>query len=191
MRSPLPKDWRVRYVAAVCARCLGPVEDQGANRGQLPDYLAKRNQGTLADFWCCHLCGATGRDQFGKAWPLLLSGSCQQQREWAKKKGALRTRAEFDTAFAADPLSVLGWLFLVVDVAKDHAHHIGAIGNVDDTTGELVTRGPRGGFLTAEGNAADPRQPASRNGDGAYQGRERGHPGDKTTYEFVDLGAFP
>lgn len=136
---------------------------------------------------------ATGLDEFGKAWPLLLSGSCQQQWERAIAKGARRTRAEFDAARVRDALSVAGWIFLCVDttVPGGHAHHTGSVGDIDEATGAIVARGPRGGFLCIEGNAADPKKPASRNGDGWYHGRERAHPDDKTTYEFIDLEAFP
>lgn len=197
-RPSLPKAWAIRYASALISRAIGKVEDQGANRGQIPDYCAKRNGGEVGQFWCCHYVCSTGRDQFGKAWPLLLSGSCSQQREYAKRKGALRTRAQFDAARAADPDAVLGWLMLVIDPTAPadgsgmpgHAHHIGAVCDVDEATGELVVTGPRGGFLTVEGNAADPKAAASRNGDGAYHGRERGHSADATTYEFIDPSAF-
>jgi hypothetical protein len=185
------------------ARAIGRVEPNGDNLGQLPEYLQLRNGGNKGEFYCMDTVGATGRDTLGKAWPLLLSGSCSQQRAYAKKKGALRSRAEFDAACAADPLSVLSWVMLVVDPAKEsapeekaaglpgHAHHTGVVGELDEATGTLIVNGPRGGFFTIEGNASDPTKGASRNGDGIYHGRERGHPGDKGLYEFIDTGAFP
>lgn len=191
-RPQLPRTWRVQFASGMRARAIGKVEDRD-NRGQLPDYVQRRNGGALGDFYCMHTVGATGLDTCGKAWPLLLSGSCEQQRQFAKKRGALRTRVEFDAACAVDPLSVLGWIFLCIgpdEQGNPHAHHTGCVGDVDDATGELVVTGPRGGFFTCEGNAADPTKPASRNGDGIYHGRERAHPDDRTTYEFIDPEAF-
>lgn len=199
---PLPAAWRDRYVGGMRSRCIGRVEPNGDNRGQLVDYVQTRNGGQLGEYYCMDTVGATGLDMFGKAWPLLLSGSCAQQRVYAKKKGALRTRAEFDALRAKDPLLVAGWILLVIDAKgtplpeekaaglQGHAHHTGTVGDVDDESGALVVNGTRGGFLTCEGNAADPKKPSSRNGDGMYHGRERGHRDDATTYEFIDPSAF-
>lgn len=197
-RPPLPSGWRDRFVGGMRGRCIGKVEDQGANRGQLCDYVTHRDGGTPPEFWCCHLVAVTAADVLGHASPIILSGSCQQQWDRAIAKGARRTRKEFDTARAADPVSVAGWLFLCIALVDDekggkvrHAHHIGSVGDVDDLTGQLKVFGPHGGFLTCEGNAADPKDPASRNGDGAYHGRERGHSADTGDYEFIDLAGFP
>ena len=196
-RVALPAGWRERYVGAMRARAIGKIEVT-ANRGQLVDYVQRRNGGTLGEFWCMDAVGATGVDAFGKSWPLLLSGSCMQQRQWANKKGALRTRAEFDARRTQDPMLVAGWIFLVIDPTKPndgpelkgHAHHTGSVGDVSEATSAIAVNGPAGGFLTIEGNAADPKNPASRNGDGWYHGRERGAPTDRATYEFIEVPAI-
>src|SRR5438477_4984712 len=157
-RPPLPNDWASRVVAGMRARCIGKCEDT-ANRGQIPDYVQRRAGGGLGEFWCMDLVVATFADTLGHASPMLLSGSCEQQRQRALSKGALRTRAEFDTIRSADPTKVAGWVFLCVgpdDQGKPHAHHTGIVGEIDETTGAFATAGQRGGFLTCEGNAADP-----------------------------------
>lgn len=201
-RPPLPSTWRVQFVSGMRARAIGKIET-APNRGQLVDYVQKRAGGDLGEFWCADAGSSTAADMLGKSSPIILSGSCAQQRVRAKKLGALRTRAEFDAARTADPLSVLGWIVLVINTSAEpmpiekaaglsgHGHHFGVIGEIDDATGELVVNAAHGGFYTIEGNAADPRKPASRDGDGWYHGRERGHPDDHATYEFVDLEAFP
>lgn len=199
----LPPSWPDRYVGGMRSRAIGRIEPNGDNLGQLPEYVQVRNGGARGEYYCMDAVGATGLDCFGKAWPLLQSGSCSQQRAYAKKKGALRTRAEFEEARKRDPLSVAAWIFLVIDTKAEprpeeraaglagHAHHTGTVGDVDEETGGLVVNGPRGGFMSIDANAADPKKPASRNGDGWYHGRERGHPDDHTTYEFIDPAAFP
>ncbi|HXU04993.1 MAG TPA: hypothetical protein VN903_28730 [Polyangia bacterium] len=195
---PLPVQWAERYVGGMRSRCIGPCEVGPNNLGQLPEYVQRRNGGAKGEYYCMDTVGATGLDLFGKAWPLLISGSCSQQRIYAKKKGALRTRAEFDALRAKDSLLVAGWIFLCIDTTAPadspelpgHAHHTGSVADVDPETGALIVNGPRGGFLTCEGNAADPKKPASRNGDGIYHGRERAHPDDHTTYDFIDPAAF-
>jgi hypothetical protein len=192
MRPPLPSTWRIQFASGMRSRAIGKCED-AENRGQLPDYVQRRNGGALEEYYCMDTVGATGLDTLGKAWPLLVSGSCEQQRQYAQKRGALRTREQFEAARAADPMSVLGWIFLSIgpdEHGNPHAHHTGVCGDVDDATGALVVSGPRGGWLTVEGNASDPKKPASRNGDGIYHGRERGHAGDHGEYEFIDPGAY-
>lgn len=192
-RPSLPVDWRSRVVAGMRARAIGKCEGP-SNRGFLPEYVQRRNGGELGEFYCMDTVGATFLDVVGHASPLLLSGSCEQQRQRAIAKGTRRTRAEFESARGVDPMLAAAWIFLVIgpdDAGKPHAHHTGTVGDINERTGAIVVTGPRGGFLTCEGNAADPTKPASRNGDGIYHGRERGHVDDHTEYEFIAPEAFP
>lgn len=187
-RPAMAEGWRTRVVVAASTLAVGKAEVDGANDGFLVRWCQRMTGNAPPDFWCMSAVCRAVWSALRKASPLLSTGSCEQQRQHAKKQGALRTRAQFDNARAHDPLSVAGWAFLCVD--NNHAHHTGIVGIVGDD-GVIVTRGPRGGFLTAEGNSADPTKPASRNGDGFYRGRERGHPDDRTLYEFIDLAGFP
>lgn len=187
-RIPLPTMWRYQLVGAASGLAIGPCEDKGANAGQIPQYCQTITGNKPPDYWCCSFCVRAGDRGLKKASPFLRTASCDQMRAFAKKRGALKTRAEFDALRKAAPIAVAGWLCLLVKTLADgslDAHHIAIVGMIDDDTGELVVNGPGGGFFTIEGNAANPRKPASRNGDGAYDGRERGTAGDKTTYEFV------
>lgn len=195
-RLALPSYWRHAIVSAHRARAIGKIE-VSANRGQLVDYVVRADGGNLGDYYCCHAVATTFADILGLASPIVRSGSCSQQRIRAKKFGALRSRTEFDAARLKDPMCVAAWIFLVIDTHASadgeglpgHAHHTGIVGEVQN--GVIVTRGPRGGFYTVEANAADPLKTASRDGDGWYHGRERGHPGDAALYEFIDPAAFP
>ncbi len=187
----LPTTWRYGVIVAAEAIAVGKCE-VGENAGTIPQWCQTLTGNKPPDYWCA----SSGARSFERALrhrsPVLLSASCEQHRQRALAKGALRTRAEFDAARAADPLSVAGWIGLCIgpDAAGNpHAHHFVIVGNLN-TQAELVTRGPRGGFLTVEGNAANPANAGSRNGDGQYAGRERGHPDDRTTYAFIDPEAL-
>lgn len=193
----LPMDWRSRVVAGMRARAIGRVEVT-ANRGQLPDYLQSHAGGSLGEYYCMDTVCVTFADVLGHASPLILSGSCSQQRIRAKARGALIDRAEFERRRTADPISVVALIMLVIDASAPadgpelpgHAHHTGTVGDIYLLTGAIVATGPRGGFLTIEGNASNPKAIASANGDGIYPGRERGHQDDHTKYEFIDPAAF-
>lgn len=184
-RPPLPADWRVRVVACARGLAIGKCEDR-PNRGQVPDYCAHTAGGDVGLFWCMFFVVTVFRRALGLSTPLLQSGSCEQQRQYAIAKGALRTRAAFDEALLRGAMFVLGWVGLVVSIVdgQPHAHHTFIVGTIADD-GRIVVTGPHGGFLTTEGNAADPKAGASRNGDGAYTGRERGHAADMARYEFI------
>ena len=54
----------------------------------------------------------------------------------------------------------------------DHAHHTGVVGEIEVETGHIVVNGDDGGFLTCEGNAADPGKPSSRNGELVAKARQ-------------------
>lgn len=186
-KYPLPSTWRGRVVAHARGMCWGKVETT-PNRSQFCDYIQTRNGGEKGEYWCMDFVCVVFHDVLQLASPLLQSGSCEQQRQRAIAKRALRTRSEFDAARAVDPLTVSAWVGLVIgkdDAGRNHAHHTFIVGDLGPDSSVIVT-GPRGGWLTCEGNAADPTGAASSNGDGAYHGRERGHPADPGLYQFID-----
>jgi hypothetical protein len=83
-----------------------------------------------------------------------------------------------------------GWQFFSVAELKDkastpylHAHHTGFVGHYR-MDGVIRAFLASGGFITTEGNAADPTKPPSDNGDGVYSGRERGTESTKRLYHF-------
>lgn len=174
-------------------------EYAGANRGEGVEEMQRSTGNAPPDYWCMSFVYRGVRKMLGKL--LLRSASCQQQREYAASRHALRTRAEFDAVVRNDTLKVLGWVGLCID-KNNHAHHtffVGAVRDDDTIVGAIAD-----GFVTTEGNAADPEQPASRDGNGAWRGRLRGnrkattftfnkpraYAADVSTYEFIDLGAL-
>lgn len=185
-------------------------EYAGPNAGEGVQAMQASTGNKSPDFWCMSFVYYCVRRMLGKV--LLRSASCSEQRAYARKKGALRTRAEFDAAVKNDPGSVLGWVFLIIDTTAasrpeekaaglaGHAHHTGLVGWVqpDDV---IVGAFADTSFVSTEGNAADPEKPSSRDGNGAYGGRLRGnrapkeyhgrtYKADSTTYEFIDLEAM-
>lgn len=189
-------------------------EYAGANAGEGVQAIQSSTGNKPPDYWCMSFVYKCVRSMLGKV--LLRSASCAEQRAYAKRKGALRTRAEFDaTVNAKGADAVLGWVFLVIDTKAaaypvekaegltGHAHHTGFVGCVQfggPADGTLIAA-TLGGFISTEGNAADPLKPASRDGNGAYGGRLRGnvtrrsyngraYEPDRTTYEFIDLEAL-
>jgi hypothetical protein len=187
----LTLDWRRATVAVASALAVGKCET-GENSGTIPEWCQRITGNKPPDYWCMSAISRIFERSQRHRSPLLLTGSCEEQRQRAIKYKALRTRAEFDAARAKDPLSVAGWIGLCIGPDADgdpHAHHTVLVGNLNNNA-DLMTVGPRGGFVTIEGNAADPTKPGSRNGDGLYEGRERGHPQDKTEYQFIDPAAY-
>lgn len=191
-RKPLLPSWPRDVIVAATATAIGKCEDK-PNDSVLVRWFLKLVGWLTPAFWCM---ASVSRD-FERACrhrsPLLLTASCEQQRQRAIANGALVTREKFDIQRALDPLSVAGWVGLCIgpdDQGKPHAHHTFIVGVLSDDA-DIVTRGPRNGFLTVEGNAANPKEPGSRNGDGKYEGRERGHPDDHIEYQFIDPAAYP
>ncbi len=206
MRFPAVLSWSVALIRHVCALTY-IREYAGANRGEGVEEMQRSTGNEPPAYWCMSFVYRAIRKMLGKI--LLRTASCSEQRVYAKKAGALRTREQFDERVREmGPLSVLGWVFLAIDrKAPDdgpgmpgHAHHTGFVGAVKDDD-SIVTTPPTGdGFITAEGNAADPEKPASRDGNGAWKGRLRGnrkpttytfnkareYATDGTTYEFID-----
>lgn len=193
-------------------------EYAGANRGEGVEAMQSATGNHPPDYWCMSFVYRCVRKMLGKV--LLRSASCSEQRAYAKKNGALRTRAEFDDVVRTKgPDAVRGWVFLVIDTTaeprpeekalglKGHAHHTGLCGAARDTDDAIiVVPKTADGFVTTEGNAADPEKLASRDGNGAYKGRLRGnvhattftfentardYKPDLATYEFVDLEVLP
>lgn len=186
-------------------------EYAGANAGEGVRAVQGSTGNRPPDYWCMSFVYYCVRRMLGKL--LLRSASCSEQRAYAKRKGALRTRADFDEAIHANgPDAVLGWIFLVIDTRavprqeekavglSGHAHHTGLVGWVqpDDA---IVGAFADCSFVSTEGNAADPQKPSSRDGNGAYGGRLRGnrevktfrgreYKVDATTYEFIDCEAL-
>jgi hypothetical protein len=196
MRLPESITWREALIRQACAyRFIR--EYAGANAGEGVEWCQHATGNRPPDYWCMSFVSRVGVETFGRAWPLLMTGSCEEQRAYLARKGALRTRAEFDFALARDPASVLGWVGLLVDMStgKPHAHHtffVGAklhIGTADEALAVRRADGGRG-FYCTEGNAADPKDPSSRNGNGAYTGRIRGSKSDAGLYVFGDLAAL-
>ena len=191
-RLPLLASWRRDFIMCAHATAIGPCEDT-ANWSVLVKWFLRKVGLTSPAFWCMASVATDAERAFGARSPLLMTGSCEEQRQRAIKLGAHRTREQFEEARAADPMSVAGWVGLCIgpdEAGKPHAHHTWLVGAMDDARDIIVT-GPRGGVLTIEGNAADPKKPSSRNGDGKYEGRERCHADDKGTYEFIDPAGYP
>lgn len=191
MPLPLPPEWRVRVLVAASSLAVGKCET-GENSGTIPEYCQRITGNKPPDYWCASAVARLFERGLRRRSPVLLTASCEQQRQRAMKRRALRTRQEFDDARAIDPLRVAGWVFFCIETLPTgelHAHHTGVVGVIDDD-GDPATLGEHGGFLTTEGNAADPTKKGSRNGDGFYAGRERGHPADLTVYQFADPEAL-
>ena len=138
------------------------VRETDPNCGPEVEQFQKFCGGQKGDSWC---------DDFQswaiyQVWPhfvLRRSASCQQTRIMAATLGWLQHRG-------TEPR--VGDLGLVIDVARDHAHHIFAVSSpmrADKT------------FNTIEGNT----NPAGgSNGYGVFE-RETRRMGGRTTYEFI------
>lgn len=183
--------WRRDFAMCAHSTAIGVCEDT-PNWSVLCKWFLRKVGLTSAAFWCMASVCTDAERAWGNRSPLRMTGSCEEQRQRAIKLGAHRTREQFEAARSADPQSVAAWIGLCIgpdEQGNPHAHHTFSVGAFDaDMT--LLVNGPRGGFLTIEGNAADPKRPSSRNGDGKYEGRERGHPDDATAYEFIDPEGF-
>lgn len=158
--------------------------------------------------WCCSFHAKNVTDLWKDNWPLVRSGACEAVRlDYARHK-ALWTIDQVRTAIAAGDLLGYptraevgaGWQFFTVATLRDvkgapvlHAHHTGLVGMLGRDS--AITAFLADGFVTTEGNAADPRKPPSDNGDGAYAGRVRGNlhavtfggklwPADQKVYHF-------
>lgn len=195
MKLPEAITWRAALIRqAASYRFIR--EYAGANAGEGVAWCQAATGNRPPDYWCMSFVCRVGFETFGARWPLLMTGSCEEQRAFLARKGALRSRAEFDAAMAHDPHDVLGWLGLLVDLStgRPHAHHaflVGARLNIGKPDEMLATQPPAGpGFYVTEGNAADPHGAASSNGNGAYTGRVRGHAEDSGLYVFGDLAAL-
>lgn len=189
--------WREALIRHVSALTF-IREYAGPNKGEGVEEMQASTGNKAPDYWCMSFVYRGVRKMLGKV--LLRSASCDEQRTFANKKGALRTHAEFKKIIQEKgPEAVLGWVFLCTKLVNGipDAHHTGFVGWVqaDDT---LIGAFPDGSFISTEGNAADPLKPASRDGNGAYGGRLRGNKTkktfngreyniDNTTYEFIDL----
>jgi hypothetical protein len=158
--------------------------------------------------WCCSYAAKNQTDLWRRTWPLVLSGACEDVRRDYEKHGALWTIDQVRAAIAAGDLLGYpersefgaGWQFFTVATIKLadgtkalHAHHTGLVGVLNDDA--TITGWLEDGFVTTEGNAANPKLPPSDNGDGAYAGRVRGNqrpasyggkvwPADPKVYHF-------
>jgi hypothetical protein len=196
MTLPASLTWHEALIRQACSyRFIR--EYAGANAGEGVEWCQRATGNRPPDYWCMSFVSRIGVETFGPRWPLLMTGSCEEQRAFLARKGALRTRAEFDAALAADPGSVLAWVGLLVDMSSGHphAHHTFFVGAKLEigTPREVIAVRPAGGgrgFYCTEGNAADPKKPGSRDGNGAYTGRVRGSATDSGLYVFGDLGAL-
>jgi hypothetical protein len=209
MRFAAVLSWRVALVRLAASYDF-VREYAGPNAGEGVNAQQASTGNTAPDYWCMSFVYRCVRRMLGAV--LLRTASCAEQRAYAKRKGALRTMDEFRRRVAdAGPDAVLGWVFLLIDPKgapleveraaglAGHGHHVGLVGHVqsdDEILGALAD-----GFLTTEGNAADPRKPSSRDGSGVYGGRLRGNRSahayggrewqpDGSTYEFIDLEAL-
>ncbi len=163
--------------------------------------------------WCCSACAKVCVDLWQDAWPLVRSGACEDVRQAYAKRQALWTIDQVRAAITAGELLGYpvrsefgaGWQFFAVATLKDaagalllHAHHTGFVGQLQKNG--QVAGFIADGFVTTEGNAADPTKPPSDNGDGLYAGRVRGNqhaimyqgklwPADPKLYHFgrIDL----
>lgn len=192
--------WREALIRHVSALTF-IREYSGANRGEGVEEMQRSTGNAPPAYWCMSFVYRAVRKMLGKL--LLRSASCDEQRDYARKRGALRTRAQFDETIRTKGVeAVLGWIFLCVklSVPGGDAHHTGFVGWVqpDDT---LIGAFADTSFVSTEGNAADPEKPASRDGNGAYGGRLRGNRQpktfrgraygvDPTNYEFIDPEAL-
>lgn len=158
--------------------------------------------------WCCSACAKIAVDVYQDAWPLVRSGACEDVRRDYEKHHALVTIADMRASIAKAQLfgypvrSELGagWQFFTVATLKDaagapllHAHHTGWVGLL--AKNGQITGFLDDGFVTTEGNAADPTKPPSDDGNGLYSGRVRGNvrpimyagklwPADSKVYHF-------
>jgi hypothetical protein len=114
------------------------------------------------DPWCASFQAWAGVQVYGHAWPLKLTGSCQQLR----LNGILHGRL--------NRMPAIGSLFLLIDPKRDVAHHVGLV------TGDPTRTGI---FPTIEGNT---NPGGGREGYGVFV-RARGGKSDPLHYEFIHL----
>lgn len=164
--------------------------------------------------WCCSACAKVCTDIWKDEWPLVRSGACEDVRRDYAKHGALWTIDQVRAAITARDLCGYpvrsefgaGWQFFTVATLTGkagpvlHAHHTGFVGQLKKNR-QLVGF-LDDGFVTTEGNAADPTKPPSDNGDGMYAGRVRGNvrpimysgklwPADSKVYHFGRIDLLP
>jgi CHAP domain len=137
-------------VALRIADALTFVREQGYNAGQgVVDFL--RYVGLEpGQPWCASFVSYV----LEKTLPgqkTLKSGGCAIFGEWAAAQGCLKT------------VPLAGDVFLI------YHESLGRFGH----TGFVLSVNADGSYVTIEGNAADPKKPASRDGNGVYRGRVR------------------
>lgn len=161
-------------------------EYAGANTGEGVQACQKTTGNAPPDSWCCSFTNKCGADMFEDAWPLPHSGRCEDVRQAALKRGAL-----VDSVAEACKIDSCrqGFTVATLDGGVKHAHHTFFVWQWLE---------PGKGFVTVEGNAADPKGAQSSDGNGAYWGRVRGNTvpvtfngltfkPDPREYHFVDF----
>lgn len=173
---PLPRQFTAAELLLACARALAPVREEppGSNRGQMVEAMQKLTGGAKGDPWCADDVAFLGRAALGDAWPLPLTGSCEDLRAFARRHEVLVTKG---------PPRV-GMLCLLI--AHGRAEHVGIVRDVY----------VGGGFGTWEGNTSAPKGTAvpesiaqTRDGWGHFP-KQRGPGFDHLTWEFIDWEAL-
>lgn len=140
------------------------VREEGVNDGQAVRAFQKITGNKPPDKWCASVAVYVLYHTLGPHLFATLgipkSASCDDLRLALKARGALHEKPR------------VGDLFFTMSSPSD-ASHTGFVADV-----------PAVGFKTSEGNAADPRRPQSRDGNGFYTGRVRGLSSDPRKYEF-------
>lgn len=183
-----------------------PVGHPNSGEGVIACQKVTENEPPAS--WCCSAVVKVVTDIWGDHWPLVRSGACEDVRRDYEKRGALLTIDQVRKGIAAAELfgyplrSELGagWQFFTVATLAGaggapvlHAHHTGLVGTIAKNC--QVTGFLEDGFVTTEGNAADPTKPPSDDGNGLYTGRVRGNvrpimyagklwPADSKVYHF-------
>lgn len=147
-----------RYIAILRGE-LGNHEEDGPNRGSCEKYQ-QATGGKPGDPWCMDLICWALIQLLGHC-PIMLTGSCEEQHQWAIAHQYLT-----DTPRK-------GCIGLVIDPATDHAHHAYSIVADPDMTG----------FDTIEGNS---NTNGSREGTSTCA-HHRGGAEDTQTYAYIDL----
>lgn len=147
-----------------CAASYAFVREiDGPNDGEAVRAFQRVTGNRPPAFWCASYVVHVLREMLGAAigdTGLPVSADCDAIRRALVKRGAMYTAPR------------AGDLFFTMRTPTD-ATHVGFVQHVNDA-----------GFVTIEGNAADPRRPQSRDGNGVYVGRIRGLPSDPRTYVF-------
>jgi hypothetical protein len=140
------------------------VRETEPNEGREVEEFQRWCGGTKGDSWCADFQSYT-QDHVWLHFPLARNGSCQGLRNEAAKLGWLMKRGT---------LPLKGDLGLVIDVSKNHAHHIFSVSG--DTRADHT-------FNSIEGNT----NPAGgSNGYGVFERTSRRTNGTNV-YEYIRL----